>query len=88
MERGRRLGNLSTPITAQKLQTALHAKAPIAQSVQSCSITTKTPNCLKNLTSASVERLRVVYDYGCLRVDTSRAMEVGLHEGSDDERRR
>ena len=27
MERGRRLGNLSTPITVQKLQTALHAKA-------------------------------------------------------------
>ena len=27
MERDRRLGNLSTPITVQKLQTALHAKA-------------------------------------------------------------
>jgi RNA-directed DNA polymerase len=27
VERGRRLGNLSTPITVQKLQTALHAKA-------------------------------------------------------------
>jgi hypothetical protein len=25
LERGRRLGNLSTPITVQKLQTALHA---------------------------------------------------------------
>ncbi len=27
VERDRRLGNLSTPITVQKLQTALHAKA-------------------------------------------------------------
>jgi RNA-directed DNA polymerase len=27
VERGRRLGNLATPISVQRLQTALHAKA-------------------------------------------------------------